>query len=621
MNLLCAKRSADYLYRLCVRGSTTPEQIPYYPQKLHAPDLDAAPEIPKKASPERWGIPSERLEGLLHTLEKDPRSHMHNLLVYREGQLLLSASAPGYSPRIWSLTHSMAKTVTSFAVALLIGDGILHLDDRITEIFEDELPPIVFRRMKRVTVRHLLTMTAGVTGVSEAAIVTLDDWLRAFLSENPAHEPGTKFYYNSLNTYVLAAAVEKKTGEPLEETLRRRVFEPLGITAYQIERSPQGIAKGGWGMYLTPLDMAKLGMLVAQGGVWEGKRILPADYLAEATRAQVSVGEQYGDYDYGYHLWVARDGTAVLFNGMLGQNVLVGTKNGVVAVSTSGNDEFFQQSSTLRAVAAALRDDFPTSPLLPNPTAKRKLRRAEENFFCRRARVPEEGRHQDVFSPGRIETPPRDAEALAGVYRVEKNNVGLLPLAWRIMQNNHSAGITKIAFSLSDKDLVCEVTEGEETRRFPAGFGAYRYTRLVYREEPYLVGALASFCENEDGETLFRLDLIFPELPNSRRVKLYAGAGGGVVFALTETPGTSLVDSVMGSLIANAAGGQSVLNIAKKHLSDRPIRYRVLHCMEPVLYAVRETEGGEDPNKGGRAHTDAFRVRQMRREPKPKGKR
>ena len=265
--------------------------------------------------------------------------------------------------------------------------------------------------------------------------------------------------------------------------------------------------------------------------------------------------------------------------------------------------------------------DFPEGALLPNPTARRKLRRAEENFFCRRARVPEEGRHQDVFTPGRGQTPPREAAALAGTFYFEKNNVGLLPLAWRIMQNNHSAGITKIAFTPQGNDLLCEVTEGEETRRFLAGFGAYRYTRLVYREEPYLTGALAAFCENEDGEALFRLDLIFPELPNCRRIKLYAGAGGGAVFALTETPGTSLVDSVMGSLIANAAGGQSVLTMAQKHLSDRPIRYRVLHCMEPVLYAVREKDGAEDPNKGARAHADAFRVRQLRREPKPKRKR
>lgn len=589
MNLTVARRSVDYLVKLCLKESSSPEQIPFYPQKTRMPAPEEMPEMPKKQSPERVGVSSARLETLLHDLEEDPHSHLHNLLIYRWGRLILAASAPGYSPRIPRVTHSLAKSVTSLAVACLIGDGVLSLSDRLVDIFRDELPPMVSRRMKQVTVRHLLTMTAGVIGVSETAAVTLEDWKRAFLSENPAYLPGSRFFYNSINSYMLSAIVEKVSGQTLEEVLKARIFTPLGITCYEIEKCPKGIAKGGWGMYLSPVDLGKLGLLLQAGGVWEGKRILPADYLREATTAQVAVDEKYGDYDYGYHLWIARDSSSFLMNGMLGQYVLVGRENGMLAVATCGNDEFYQQSSTLRLIATALKEPFPATQL-PNPVAKRKLRRAEENFFCRRSGIRETGHHEDLFSPGVSAPPPHEVKRLLGTYLPEKNNVGLLPLAWRIMQNNHAPGITRISLACEENTLILTVTEGEETRRIPCGFGAYRYTVLTYREEPYLLGTRCMMTENEDSVRLLRIDFVFPELPSARRLKIYLTGEPEIPFAFSEIPGMDLVPSVLNSLIANAVKS-GVYALAQKHLSDALIRYRIRHCMEPVLYAAKSEDG------------------------------
>lgn len=590
MQVTIVRRSAEYLYKLCVAGSTHPEQIPPYVQKARAVSLDAAPPMPKKISPEAAGLSSRRLLTLLHALEADPRAHIHSLLVSRRGRLLLSASAPAYSPRIPHLTHSMAKTITSFAVAILVGDGVLHLDDKLVDIFADELPRVVPRRTRTITVRHLLTMTAGVTGVSEAASVTITDWRQAFLSDAPSFTPGTQFFYNSMNTYMLAEVVEKLSGRTLEDFLKERLLTPLGITEYAIEKGPDGVAKGGWGMYIAPLDLLKLGEMVVGGGVFRGRRILPADYVQEAVRPQVSVRADYGDYDYGYHLWVARDGSAVLFNGMLGQNVWCG-KNGVVAVSTAGNDEFFQQSSSLRAIAAALKEEVSDAPRLPDPTARRALRRAEEDFFCHRARTAPRGRHEDVFSPAPSDPLPAALRAACGTYYLEKNSAGLMPLAWRIMQNHHAAGIRAIAPEAGD-ELTLTITEGDTAYRIPCGFGAYRYSTVTYGGEPYLLAALCLLTENEDGERLLRFDLVFPELPNSRRIKLYGIDTGAAVFALTETPGVSLVGSALGSLISNAVGRPTLYQAAERHLSDRLVRNRLLHCMEPVLYATRA--GAED---------------------------
>lgn len=611
MNLTVTRRAADYLYKLCVKCSTTPEQIEYYPQKTESMWGKKPQAMPRAVSPESMGISSAYVEEFLHALEKDRHSNMHNLLIYRSGKLISAASAPGYSPLVWSLTHSMAKTVTSFAVAMLLSDGVLSLDTPLAGIFADELPPVVSPRMRRITVRHLLTMTAGVTDVGETASVTVKDWKRAFLSSLPASAPGKRFFYNSMNSYMLSAAVEKLSGESLEEFLEKRLFAPLGIRDVFIEKSPEGIAKGGWGMYLSPVDMAKLGQLVLQDGVWEGKQILPAGYVREATLPHVRTEEGYGDYNYGYHLWVARDDSAVLFNGMLGQNVWICPRTEMVIVSTAGNDEFFQLSTTLRLIAKYFGKSFSPAPtpLLPNLISLSHLRRAEQNFFCARMQLPLRGRHEDCYSRRRECPLPDRAYEIAGVYEAEKNNVGLLPLVFRAMQNNHSPGISRIGFSCDDKRFLVSVTEGETERVLECGFGTYRWGELEYKGEKFLAGACAAFMQNEDGEELLRIDLAFPELPNSRRLKFYFHEGNRVVVSLSEAPGTDMIDAVLGSLSANAAVSPYLIDIVRRHLSDGQMLIRLLHCMEPILYATAQTEGTTQEQLPGKEKALAVRRR------------
>lgn len=597
MNLTLARRGADYLYKLCVKGATAPEQIPYYPQKTESMATRTPDPMPRLYAPESVGMSSQHIERFLHALEQDRYSHVHNLLIYRKEKLICAASAPGYSPRVWSLTHSMAKTVTSFALAILLDRGQISLDARVCDLLADDLPKGVSARTRRITVRHLLTMTAGVTDVGEAAIVTLADWKRAFLSCTPAYEPGKRFFYNSINTYVLACIIERVSGQGLDEFLDAHLFRPMGIRNYYMEKSPQGTVKGGWGMYLTPLDMAKLGRLTLQGGRWQGKQLISEGYLAEATVRAVPTSTAYGDYDYGYHLWSARDGSAYLLNGMLGQNVWVNPKTETVIVCTAGNDEFFQQSNNLRLIAAYFGADYTPAKgsLGVNLLATASLRRAEQNFFAVRWRLPQSGRHEDCFSRPRRLSVPREAEQVLGaVYEVEKNNVGLLPFALRLMQNNHSPGITKLSFSQADGRFYVHLTEGEEERVLEGGFGGFRYTELTYKGEKYLAGTLLSFVENEDGEPLLKIDVIFPELPNTRRIKLHLGQGKNHALALTESPGVELLDSVLDCITANGAITEKTAGVARRLLAGQLLWPRVLHSMEPVLYVTEERAEGEE---------------------------
>ncbi len=590
MNLKMLRRAADCMNRACLRQEGAAEQIPYYPQKVRAFPLEAAAEMPKLSVPESLGISSVYLEKFLMALEKNKDVNLHNLLVYREGALVCAASAPGYSPRIWCLTHSMAKTVTSFALYLLVGEGKLSLDDKLVDFFAEELPPMVSSRMKKITLRDLLTMGACVDEVNELMAVTLEDWTRAFLASTPFAVPGSSFYYNSINTYMLCAVIERVSGTTTEEVLRCGLFEPMGITQFQIEVSPEGIAKGGWGMFLTPLDMAKLGQLMLDFGMWEGKQLLPRECLEAACLPYANLNADYGAYDYGYHMWVSRDGESLLFNGMLGQNVWISPRNRMVIVTTAGNIEFFQKSATLDIINQFFGKGFSPEKLRRNAGGLARLREREIKFFTNRLRVARHLReHDDPYRVRKLAAIPPRAREILGRYIPEKNRSGAMPLCMRLVANNHTDGITAIAFQIENDNYCIQITEGTITRSFPMGFDEFAYSVQNFKGEPYLVGTACIITENEDGEEVIKVEMVYPEMPNARRFKFYFDHDR-VAIAMFETPGSQLFPSVLQAISVNFGGAKaSIIDTVRDILGNGEFfQKKLLHCMEPLLFAYPE---------------------------------
>jgi len=108
---------------------------------------------------------------------------------------------------------------------------------------------------------------------------------------------------------------------PMDEYLKPRLFEPLGITDYLWEKCPRGITKGGWGLFMHTEDMAKLGQLYLNKGKWNGKQIIPESWAEASVMKKVDSIE--GTYGYGYQLWMEERPGSFEYNGMLGQNVLI----------------------------------------------------------------------------------------------------------------------------------------------------------------------------------------------------------------------------------------------------------------------------------------------------------
>ena len=165
-------------------------------------------------------------------------------------------------------------------------------------------------------------MASGVS-FNETGAVAGSDWVKGFLEAGIHDSPGTKFEYNSMNSYMLSAVVTEITGETMMDYLRPRLWEPLGITKVFWETCPKGITKGGWGLFLTPEDAAKLGWLYRCKGVWNGQQIIAQEWIEESVKKQIDTDEDGSSCGYGYQIWPKKREGSFNFNGMLGQNVLV----------------------------------------------------------------------------------------------------------------------------------------------------------------------------------------------------------------------------------------------------------------------------------------------------------
>lgn len=527
------KNAVELIAGLTLTEKADPSVIGYQPQKIRAL-AEVRPAFPR-SSPERHGISASRIAALIDDLEAEPLANIRGLMIVKDGAVVCEVNAPGYSRRIPSLAHSMSKTVTGIAIGMLFDEGKIDLESKVVSYFPDLA--VTDPRFSSMTVENLLDMSSGVS-FAEAGTVTEVHWLSAFFSSSLTFAPGTDFAYNSMNTYVLSRILTEITGEGLTEYLAPRLFSPLGITEYLWEIGNEGYEKGGWGLYLSTEDWCKIGQMLLDGGVYRGKRILSENWVRRATAPHRMTPVESGDFDYGYQIWVSRDGSDFLLNGMLGQNVWVCPEKHIVAAIAAGNNELFSQSPALGILLSHLKDEIPLSPERAVVTAA-ALADKERRFFLSRQPFPLKKVLHGVrfflhFLPRRPYDPAWDA--VLGTYRLRRNNAGVLPLLVRMMQNNFTGGIESVTLEKDGAIPVLTVRERTGEVRIPLGLYEPTEAVIEVRGEIYRVRATAAAQEDERGYPVFKILLVFPELPNTRLIVLSPKENGEIAFTMSEEP-------------------------------------------------------------------------------------
>lgn len=534
------KRRTVELLTSIAFGSGAVSVVPYYPQKCMVYPFEQ--KYFRRSTPERHNISSKRIYGMLAALENEKRANMHSIMLLSGGEVISECSVAGYSSTAWHISHSMAKTVTGMIVGVMVDRGLLDTERRLVDIF----PEISYRDKKfpDITIHHLLSMTAGVE-FAEAGVVTETDWTATFFSSAVRFAPGSQFAYNSMNSYILARVCERVGGRSFCEIARKEFFTPLGIESYFWEKSPEGVEKGGWGLYLSPESWARIGFMLMNGGSFMGQRILSENWISRSTSTHATVPEINGGFNYGYHIWVSREGGELLFNGMLGQNVWICPKNNIMAVMTGGNNELFAASPALEIVRGYLggemHDKLDRSDVY-------LLREKEMRFFRSRRWVrPCTARGGLLSRLGILGRRSFDFAwyGVLGEYAFAENSAGILPLIVQAMQNNFSPGIRNVSLSKVGKELWLSATEGNEEYKINVGLYGYNRSVINVRGESYAVFAMGDARWGRGGEREYRIELLFSETASVRRIRIKKTLTDRISVELSETPNHRLVESML----------------------------------------------------------------------------
>jgi CubicO group peptidase (beta-lactamase class C family) len=312
-----------------------------------------------RSTPEAEGVDSAGLLGLIEDLEHKIDA-VHSVLVVRHGKVVLEGFWAPYAAGDLHVMYSVSKSFASTAIGIAQQEGRLSVYDPVLSFFPELAPAQPAEQMKAMRVHDLLRMSSGHQNDMNPVIKARADgqWVRAFLESNVENKPGTHWVYNSAASYMLCAIVQKVTGTTVEEYLRPRLFEPLGIERWYWCKSPEGITLGDGGLSIRSEHLAKLGLLYLQRGLWNGRRILDAAYVDQASQRQTSTGgnpDGNWDYGYGYQFWRCK-GTGYRADGAFGQfSFIMPEYDAVVAITSGTGDMGGVMDSVWQHVLPALR--------------------------------------------------------------------------------------------------------------------------------------------------------------------------------------------------------------------------------------------------------------------------
>jgi CubicO group peptidase (beta-lactamase class C family) len=294
----------------------------------------------RSTAPEEQGMDSEKLAQMVEYIQEE-KLDLHSLLIVRNGYLVSEVYVYPYSAGQVHFIASVTKSVIGALVGIAIQRGAIQdvrqplfslLPEQGVANFDDQ--------KKAITLEDLLTMTSGLDchenpAPGEASMEASQDWVQFMLDQPMIAQPGTKFNYCTGAIQLLSAVLQKATGMSAREFANQNLFAPLGIGPISEARwsaDPQGVTIGGYGLALTPGEMAKLGFLFLNQGQWNGETIVPSEWVAVSTASHANQGDKK---EYGYLWWIDPQGKWYAALGRAGQHIFVYPTENLVVVFTA----------------------------------------------------------------------------------------------------------------------------------------------------------------------------------------------------------------------------------------------------------------------------------------------
>ena len=327
------------------------------------------------AAPETVGIPSAAIQKFLTRLENRGVA-MHDALIMRHDTLVSETYWKPFDQKRFHRMFSTTKSFTSAAIGILIGDGKLQLNDRISDYFTDLLPGDLHPWTRQATIRDLLRMATSIDITSHDD--TTPDWAASFFHYPVSHIPGQIFRYDTSASSTLSILVERLSGMKMTEFLRERLFIPAGMSEdIRCILTNCGHDWGGSGLLCTPRDLMRFAQVCMRKGSWDGRQLIPEWYMTEATQKQIDNSMPNSVCDkkqgYGYQFWCLRRG-AFATCGMGRQDAYCLPEKDLIVVLNADAQPIADAADSIYEAYWEMVDSMSDQPLAPNPAAELSLR-------------------------------------------------------------------------------------------------------------------------------------------------------------------------------------------------------------------------------------------------------
>ncbi|MCQ2133945.1 MAG: beta-lactamase family protein [Bacteroidales bacterium] len=261
----------------------------------------------QRSTPEEQGVRTEAILEFFDSLSAR-NYEIHNIMILRHDKVIAEHSWYPYSAQYKHAMYSSTKTFTAAAVGFAVQEGLVKVSDRVVDIFPDLLPEKHSPEVERLTVKHLLSMTAGHRNTRYDGAG--DELVRNFLAMDYSSEPGTVFAYNVTCSHMLSQIITRVTGETIYDYLKPRLFDPLGLSSdifWEMDLSGRNMGNGG--MHSRISDMAKFGLFLKNHGTWNGRQILDPQWVKDMTTCWIVQSSDKPEKDdgtsgYGYQTWL-----------------------------------------------------------------------------------------------------------------------------------------------------------------------------------------------------------------------------------------------------------------------------------------------------------------------------
>ncbi|MDO4414374.1 MAG: serine hydrolase [Erysipelotrichaceae bacterium] len=256
-------------------------------------------------------------------------SNITQIHVIKDGRSVYDDCWHGFTANDAMNVNSVTKGIMALLAGIALDQGFIRsLDQKVMEFFPDYSVKRGEKTIYDVTIRHLLTMTAPYKGKSEPwkKVCTSDDWTLAILDYLGGRKGITgEFRYATLGIQILTGIIERASKEKCIDFANRNLFEPLGLPKrilhgdsskedqfdffmnknprkYEWYNDPQGTVTAGWGLCMSAAEMAAVGELVLNRGMYNGRKVISAEYIDDMLKPHLKLGERFGYMNYGY-LW------------------------------------------------------------------------------------------------------------------------------------------------------------------------------------------------------------------------------------------------------------------------------------------------------------------------------